>query len=431
MLQPGNTPRLGPRARVMVATPTYTGELVVPYVESYAASLLFCLVNKVELELRVVKGASLIQYARNQLIREFLEGDYTHLMWIDADVGFDPRAIVKLIGHGKDVVGGVYPMKCVPIEWPYEPLPGEQTTSLHRAKILPGGFMLCTRKAVQKVADAAPWYWHYMGGMRYKTAHVMDLTLEDNTLLGEDVILCRKFQQAGFDVWVDPDIAFSHTGKFEWRGNLAVSIEQGPQQGKLQHHQVQRLRLEDDPHKRTEVIDEMFKAWGNTWSAPPAELLALSTLAQKATRILETGCGLSTIVMAASNPNAHVHCLENDSEWCKRLLDECRALGLDNVTVHLTPLNPSNWFYDIPADLPESFDLALHDGPPFLDGTHLVRTTDPRLPFYELLADRIRDAVLVIDDIESFKDQAANYRHEIVGERFAICMPNVRKSEAA
>src|SRR5690606_33321512 len=135
----------GPRARIMVATPTYTGELTHRYVDSLMAATVYCLYHKVELELRIVAGASLIQYARNQLVREFLEDEsFTHLMWIDADVGFDPRAIVKLLDHDKDVVGGVYPMKCIPLEWPYEAMPGEQSTELHRAKIMPGGFLLCS-----------------------------------------------------------------------------------------------------------------------------------------------------------------------------------------------------------------------------------------------------------------------------------------------
>ncbi len=432
MLAPGQQSRGGPRARIFCAVPTYSGELHHRFVESYVAAVVFCLVHKIELELRIVAGASLIQYARNQLIREFLEDPgNTHLMWIDADVGFDPRAIVQLYERGKDVIGGVYPMKCMPIEWPYEPMPGEQTAVMHRAKILPGGFMLCSRKAVQAVADAAPMYWHYMQGMRFPTKHVMDLTLEDKTLLGEDVILCRKFQQAGFDVWCDPQIAFSHTGKFEWRGVLAKAIEQGSGQPRIAPHLIQDLRNETDPTRLCELLHEFRTEWGNSWSAPPAELLALVTLARRSKCILETGSGLSTIVMAAANPNASIHCLESDGTWCETLRQEIQRHGLTNVFIHLTPLSPENHFYVIPGDLPGWFDLAFHDGPVFLDGTHLAKSSDTRLPFYTLLADRVRDAILVVDDIEHYPEVLQAYRHEIVGGRFAICMPNKAQSAAA
>lgn len=171
----GGRQSAGPVARIMVATPTYSGELHHRYVESFTAALVHCLYHRVELEVRFVAGASLIQYARNQLVREFLEDEsFTHLLWIDSDVGFDPRAVLKLLSHDKDIVGGVYPMKCIPIEWPYEPMPGEQSESLHRAKVLPNGFMLCTRQALQTLADGAQKYMHYMGGMKYETAHIFD-----------------------------------------------------------------------------------------------------------------------------------------------------------------------------------------------------------------------------------------------------------------
>lgn len=435
MLTPGNRGghSSAPRTRIMVATPTYTGELVHKYVESYTAAAIYCLFHKVELELKVVSGASLIQYARNQLIREFLEDDtYTHMMWIDADVGFDPRAIMKLLDHGKDVIGGVYPMKCMPVQWPYEPLRGEQTGGVHRANVLPGGFMLCSRKAVQAVADAAPGYWHYTGGLRFRTKHVMDLVLENDTLLGEDVILCRRFQQAGFDVWVEPDIAFSHTGKFEWRGVLKKAIESGALQGTVHPSLTQDLRNATDPHEISVIVGTMYEQWENTWAAPPPELLTLVLLARKAKVILETGSGLSTLVMAAANPDAHIHVLEHDYDWSKKLLEECRTHGITNVTVHLTTLSNDNWFYKIPDDLPKSFDLVFHDGPVFLDGTKLAKSTDTRLPFYELLADRIENATLVIDDVEHYPECVARYeRSETIGSRFAICLPNQRKAEAA
>jgi predicted O-methyltransferase YrrM len=245
------------------------------------------------------------------------------------------------------------------------------------------------------------------------------------------VILCRKFQQAGFDVWCDPEIAFSHSGKFEWRGVLSKAIAQGPGQSRISPHLIQDLRNETDPHKLGELVHEAYKEWGNNWSAPPAELLTLATLARRSTCILETGSGLSTIVMAVANPNANIHCLEHDGAWCETLRQEIQRHGLTNVTIHLTPLSPENYFYQVPGDLPDWFDMVFHDGPVWLDGTNMAKPTDTRIPFYTLLANRVRDAILVIDDIEQYPECPLPYRHEIVGGRFAICLPNKRESAAA
>lgn len=414
----------------MVATPTYTGELHHRYVDSLFAALVYSLAHGVQVELRIIAGASLIQYARNQLVREFLDDEsFTHLLWIDADVGFDPRAIVRLLDHEKDAVGGVYPMKCIPLEWPYEALAGEQTTKLHRAKVMPGGFLLCSRHAVKTVADRAPRYWHYTGGMRYWTPHVFELVLEGGVLLGEDVIFSRRLQEAGFDVWCDPDLHFRHCGKFEWRGNLAQAIAQGATAAPpIAPQMIEALKAARSDEELGEALIDLHGAWGNSWAAPPFELLALARLVRRpgVRRVLETGCGISTLAMAAANPDAEVHALEHEPEWAARVEGEARLHGLTNVTIHRAPLSTVDWFYQIPAELPESFDLVFHDGPTFMQGAGIERFSDTRLPLYERLASRIENAVLVIDDCEHYAEQLEAYRHQVVLGRFAICLPRER-----
>jgi predicted O-methyltransferase YrrM len=401
----------------MVATPTYTGEMHHTYVSSLMAALVYCLYHKVELELRTVPGASLIQYARNQLVREFLEDEtYTHLMWIDADVGFDPRAIMQLLEHGKDVVGGVYPMKVIPLEWPYSPVPGEQSTELHRAEIMPGGFLLCSRHAIETVAKQSGEYWHHMGGMRYRTPHVFDVVLENESLLGEDVIFCRRLHEAGFDIWCDPNLPFQHSGRFQWRGTLAKAIEGDKVRQPIPARALAAMRTETDEHELGHAAQELFQAWGNPWAMPTSALVCLALLARKATVVLETGSGISTLVMAAANPDAQIHVLEDDWGWAKRLEDECVTHGLKNVTIHKVPLE-SDGFYAVPDDLPTAFDLVVHDGP-----------VDPlrRHVFFDRFADRIKDAVLVVDDSAHFKEQLKRFRHRVVGDRYAICLPERR-----
>lgn len=417
----------------MVATPTYTGDLNHRYVQSYVAAMAVCLMQRVQIELNVIAGSSLIQYARNQLVREFLEDPtFTHLLWIDADLGFDPRAIMRLLDHDKDAVGGVYPMKCTPIEWPYSPMPGEQTTGLHRAQVMPGGFLLVSRRAVEAVAERASTYTHHMAGMQYPTKHVFDVVLRDGVLLGEDVIFSQRLAEAGYDLWVDPDISFAHIGPTQWRGNLRDALERGfAENPPLDGHAVRKLATAT-PDELAEPIDALFRQWGNGWAAPPAELVAMAALAKRSRMILEAGTGLSSLVMAAANPQAQIHALEHDGEWCQRIITEAHRHGLTNLTVHLTPLDPADWFYTIPADLPAGpYDLAVVDGPVFLDGTQLAHSTDTRRPFYSKLADRIQNAVLVIDDIESFRDISAQYVHEEVGGRFAICLPRSSTTEVA
>lgn len=211
--------------RIMVATPCYTGEVNYRYTESLMAATLYCAYHKVQLELKIAARMTLLEYARGYLAAKFLaDENYTHILWIDADLGFDPRAIVKLASHGKDIVGGVYPVKTIPMWFPYEPI-GEPEKGLQRAKSIPGGFLLVSRKAMQAVADSVPTFQIEHQGETITAPNIYQMEHRGTSLIGEDVMFCERARKLGFDLWVDTDIDFVHVGMFEWGGNLAKRIE--------------------------------------------------------------------------------------------------------------------------------------------------------------------------------------------------------------
>lgn len=259
------------RARVMVATPTYTGEIVAEFVRCIMAATVHCLVNRVQLELVIADRYSLIQFARNRLATDFLEDEsFSHILWIDADVGFDPRAVVQLLEHGVDVVGGAYPVKSYPTWFPVELEEKATGTGLQKAKVLPTGFLLVSRRAMAAIAETAERYIHYHQGQELETLHLFDVELEDRggkyrDLIGEDVVLCHKLKRAGFDLWVDPDINFSHWGQNVWAGNMARNIER-----QLTEDRAVREALEYKPDAPRLITPGQSPA---SFDPPPLELV--------------------------------------------------------------------------------------------------------------------------------------------------------------
>jgi hypothetical protein len=72
--------------------------------------------NSVGMKLQTMGNESLITRARNTIVSMFLDDkDYigTHLLFIDADIGFVPQNIERLIRADKDIVCGIYPRKCI------------------------------------------------------------------------------------------------------------------------------------------------------------------------------------------------------------------------------------------------------------------------------------------------------------------------------
>ncbi|MDP3916759.1 MAG: hypothetical protein Q8Q42_00540 [Nanoarchaeota archaeon] len=46
--------------------------------------------------------------SRKEITKKFLEGDYTHLFWVDSDIILPKKAISVLLEANKDIISGVY-----------------------------------------------------------------------------------------------------------------------------------------------------------------------------------------------------------------------------------------------------------------------------------------------------------------------------------
>lgn len=105
--------------RLCIATPMYGGQCHVDYAFSIAQLSALCAQIGIGLRFDFHCNESLVMRARNVTVDRFLRSDDTHLMFIDADMGFEPRDVLFLLAmqdedparDAYDVLSAPYPRK--------------------------------------------------------------------------------------------------------------------------------------------------------------------------------------------------------------------------------------------------------------------------------------------------------------------------------
>lgn len=103
--------------KILVGTPCYNGVVTTHYLSSILRLQHILFREKIEFSLVTTATESLITRARNFIVSQFLDRkDFTHLLFIDLDIGFDPTIVLRYLNAAKDIVAGIYPLKHLDLE---------------------------------------------------------------------------------------------------------------------------------------------------------------------------------------------------------------------------------------------------------------------------------------------------------------------------
>jgi hypothetical protein len=172
--------------------------------------------------IETMTNESLISRARNTLCAKFLNTpDSTHLMFVDADIGFEPWHILAMLNHDKDVIGGLYPMKTLPVKWVVNGFPGakEAPDGLQEVSKTGTGFMLIKRHVFEKMnSHPAVKPFNNDIGLPAELNQYMktyfDTAVRENRYYSEDWTFCENWRDLGGEIWVDKRVLLRHTGTF-------------------------------------------------------------------------------------------------------------------------------------------------------------------------------------------------------------------------
>lgn len=203
--------------KIIIATPAYTGTVHSQYAVSLAETKALLKERDIESEILINKSSSLITVERNSLVYCFMQTDATHMLCIDADLGWPPQSVIDLIDYDEEFVGGVYPSRTeTSLKYLARPLLYDSNTVYRSSKNLiaieymPAGFMLLKRSVIEKMIDKFSDLFYYSNQL--KVYCLFDQELSNGIYWGEDFIFCRRAREAGIKIWADPVIEFDHAG---------------------------------------------------------------------------------------------------------------------------------------------------------------------------------------------------------------------------
>lgn len=336
--------------------------------------------------LLILQGNCHVDDARNSIVRDFLESDCTDLVFLDADVTWEPPALVQLCGRDVDIVGGVYPYRRegganMPVRMMGD---AETVDGLREVEGLPTGFMKIKRHVLEKMAEQRPWYFDKI----YRTSLMFDRPEpgEDHTRWGGDIDFCNRWRAMGGKLYADEELRLGHATKIIIYDSLAAHLR--------------RLTGKTIPHLMPKFVtgaetegdyNELFQFAANPYAADAPTLALVAGIARKCHGpIIEAGSGLTSVLMAAVSGQT-VYSLEHLENYASQTVRWAEEAGVSNLGICCAPLSDDCWYDVGKFDLPNKFAFGFCDGPPRIYGT--------RMRFFEEFGTRC--TMIAVDDIKT------------------------------
>ena len=242
---------------LVVGTPCYGRQVTDLYAGSLLKLQMACFQRDVRLVVRMMGSDALITRARQNIVADFLSTEEaTHLLFIDADIGFEPEQVFRLMEFNVDVSAAIYPIKRIDwnkmqacVEAKRTPLESSSLSYMiefagDRIQVVNGfakveyagtGFLMIKRKVLIDMVEHYPElkYGHdhkhedKLGGNKWRSAlfNCM-IDKESGVYLSEDFSFCKRWTDMGGEIWADLESRLTHVGTVSFQGDISTQFMQ-------------------------------------------------------------------------------------------------------------------------------------------------------------------------------------------------------------
>ena len=243
------------KASIFLGIPCYACMMTNSFAASLIALQALCAQRGVQIYMDFVGNESLIERARNILVKRFLQQPhFTHMMFIDADIGFNPESVLRLLNFDKECTSAVYPKKSINWGLVKEKVAQGAPEDIRQmgldfninlicndppidgfVKVLDvaTGFLMMKREMIEKMYEYYKEELFAVNDIQGQNVDnyiaIFACSIDEKTkrFLSEDYAFCRRWQKMGGDVWADISTPLSHTGTHVFSGNILERVTMG------------------------------------------------------------------------------------------------------------------------------------------------------------------------------------------------------------
>ncbi len=229
---------------ILIATPAY--ERMVHWEYMVSVVKLIEALRQVNVPVTLAaSGGALLDRNRNLHASQCLNGQYTHLLFIDADMAFEPSLVLKMLRLGQPFVGALYPFRAS-----HGRFVGQSSLILEDGKIsvrdgfvrsryVGTGVLLLERAVLEKMRDGYPELYLPKGDPWYAGAGESGPILQcftalqgsDGVFEGEDASFCSRWVGLDGEIWANVDETIEHYGQQRFSGRALDALRSADSQG--------------------------------------------------------------------------------------------------------------------------------------------------------------------------------------------------------
>ena len=208
-------------------------------------------------------GDCFVAKARNILVQEFLDKhpEANDFFFLDDDLGWPAAKVLEFLERPEDILVGAYPKRSEEKDWPIV-IAGDGGELVEKDGLIavlrgPTGFMRIKRHVLEEMRKHAPTFMHEHNGKELITPGFFSAGVApDQWFWTEDYIFCQNAVALGFEIWLDPDIEFTHRGTRAWKGSIMDDIPTFRERAR----EAEEMRQRSEPVEATGELIERTEA---------------------------------------------------------------------------------------------------------------------------------------------------------------------------